>query len=84
MKSPYHRQKIVFRFVGLSDELVKTLIDILPKVQLKVRKQRKTGNPIVSFDLGQLPNCTKLRTFIRKNRIPSDKYGIWVLAKSPP
>ncbi len=74
----YHKKKIWFRFFGLPEKSLPLLKLVLPETDLEIRKQKKTGALVVSFQLRRKSHCMKLCAFIRQNKIPPSKYGLWV------
>ena len=74
----YHKERILFRFIHFSVRLLPQLIEALPGVTIEIKKRNRKVGLVAIFPVRRDIPCDKLVTFIRKNKIPSDKYGLWV------
>jgi hypothetical protein len=78
MKDAHHKEKISFRFMNFSSQLLPLLREVLPGVKLKTKKRQVAGGLVVAFELEEKRNYEKLFAFIREQKISQASFGVWI------
>ena len=78
MSDIYRKEKIIFRFVDIPDELLPSLKEALEGIEMRVKRREGGKTMVVAFDLDENTNYEKLWSFIIERRIPPSQYGLWI------
>lgn len=84
MTEPYHREKILFRIVGLPIDLlqeIKVLLtdhNIKTNIDIKSSRYNNPGHVVVDFELLSSYDYSELHRFLHNNELDENCYGIWV------
>lgn len=79
MKKTYRKERILFRFVNLTNDKLEILKQLLPDHEFEIGKNRNTKKGLVAlFELKQNQKYDEIIRFIHQFEIPSSDYGLWI------
>lgn len=84
MAKAYHRERILFRIVGLPIGLLQEIKDLLTdhnvetNLDMKSSRYNNPGHVVVDFELLSSYDYSEFHRFIRNNQLTENSYGIWV------